>query len=394
MNYPRLPETGRIPSFARVPKDNLLIVADSERNADMLYAVGTFVPDPFIWFTSGERQFIVASDLEFDRLREKAKHCRTISYSRFERRLERDAGGEIPGHSEVLHAILRERRIRKVTVAESFPLGLARALRRLGIKVRLREGAFFPDRAIKSPDEVKKISAALLMAEIGMAEGIHTLKRARVGKGRRLMLNHVALTAERLRGVIDTAILQAGGNATHTIVAGGRQGSDPHHRGDGELRADEPIVIDIFPRSQRTGYFGDITRTVVRGRACEFTRGMYAAVTRAQNAAMAHLRAGVRGSDVHRVTEDSFREAGFKTTRRNGHMEGFFHGTGHGIGLEIHEAPRLNRRSRDTLTSGHVVTVEPGLYYPEIGGVRLEDVILVTKKSPKNLTQFEKQLEI
>ncbi len=377
-----------------MPEETLLIVADSERNADMLYAVGTFVPDPFIWFTRRDRQFVVVSDLEFDRVRIDAKHCRTLSYNRYEKRLERESGGDFPGLGDVLHAILHEQRIKRVTVAESFPLGLAKSLRRNGVKVRLRDGPFFPERALKSPDEVKKISAALIMAEVGMAEGIHALRRARVGKGRRLTLNHSPLTAERLRAIIDTAILQAGGNATHTIVAGGRQSSDPHQRGHGELRADEPIVIDIFPRSQRTGYFGDVTRTVVRGKASEFTRAMYAAVARAQSAALARLRDGSRGAEIHGVAEDSLRESGYKTTRRNGHMEGFFHGTGHGLGLEIHEAPRLNRRSRDTLLPGHVVTVEPGLYYPEVGGVRLEDVVLITRKAPRNLTKFEKQLEI
>lgn len=377
-----------------MPEENLLIVADSERNADMLYAVGTFVPDPFIWFTRRDRPFVVVSDLEFDRVQREAKHCRTISYSRYERRHERENNGDFPGLSDVLQSILREQRIKRVTVAESFPLGLAKALRSHGIKVRLRDGPFFPERAIKSPDEIKKISAALLMAEVGMAEGIHALRRARVGKGRRLMLHQSPLTAERLRAIIDTAILQAGGNTTHTIVAGGRQSSDPHQRGHGELRADEPIVIDIFPRSQRTGYFGDVTRTVVRGHASESIRAMYAAVSQAQTTAFDRLRDGVKGADVHRVAEESFRESGYKTSRRNGHMEGFFHGTGHGVGLEIHEAPRLNRRSTDTLRPGHVVTVEPGLYYPELGGVRLEDVVLVTRKAPKNLTKFEKQLEV
>jgi len=377
-----------------VPKENLLIVADSERNADMLYAVGTFVPDPFIWFTSQNREFVVVSDLEFDRVQREAKHCRTLSYTRYERRHERENNGDFPGLSDVLHAILRERRIKKVTVAESFPLGLAKALRRHKIKVRLRDGSFFPERAIKSTDEVKKISAALLMAEVGLSEGIHALRHARIGKARRLMLNQSPLTAERLRAIIDTAILQAGGNSTHTIVAGGRQSSDPHQHGHGELHADEPIVIDIFPRSQCTGYYGDVTRTVVRGRATEFTRAMYAAVTKAQAAAMTQLRNGIRGADVHNAAEESFVESGYKTSRRNGHMEGFFHGTGHGVGLDVHEAPRLNRRSHDMLRPGHVVTVEPGLYYPDVGGVRLEDVVLVTRKAPKNLTRFEKQLEI
>src|SRR6185369_2497813 len=117
--------------------------------------------------------------------------------------------------------------------------------------------------------EVKKISAALMMAEVGMAEGMQALSSSKIGKGGQLIYRGAPLTSERLRAVIDCAILQASGLAANTIVAGGRQGCDPHERGHGPLRANEPIILDIFPRSQKTGYFGDITRTVVRGRASE-----------------------------------------------------------------------------------------------------------------------------
>lgn len=360
----------------------------------MLYAVRSFVPDPFIWFSRKGRPFVVVHDPEIDRVRTEARHCRVLSYSRYERRLERENGGDLITLGDVLGAVLRENRIKKVTVAESFPLGLARALRARRIKVKLRPGSFFPDRAWKSADEVKKISAALVMAEVGMSEGLHALRRSKPGRNRRLMLNHAPLTAERLRGIIDTAVLQAGGNAHHTIVACGRQGSDPHERGHGPLLADEPIVIDVVPRSQRTGYCGDITRTVVRGRASDRVRGMYAAVQEALTVAFRLARHGTPAAEVHRTVEGVFKRLQFKTSRRNGHFEGFFHGTGHGLGLEVHEAPRLGPRSRDTLRAGHVVALEPGLYFPDAGGVRLEDVVLVTRGAARILTRFERQLEI
>ena len=373
---------------------NLLIVADSERNADMLYAARTFVSDPFIWFTRRGQPYILVHDMELDRVRREARHCRVLPYSRFERRLARENGGSPPALSDVLAAVLREHRIRKVTVSECFPLGLARALRNAGTKVKLRDGPFFPERAVKSADEVKKISAALVMAEVGMAEGIHALQRSRPGKGKRLQLHQAPLTAERLRAIIDTAILQAGGQPNRTIVAGGRQGADPHARGTGPLVADQPVVIDIFPRSQRTGYHGDVTRTVVRGRATEFVRRMFAAVSQAQDAALDRLRHGADAGSVHEAAEQAFRHHGFPTSRRKGRLAGFYHGTGHGIGLAVHEAPRLGPRSPDTLLAGQVVAVEPGLYNPGIGGVRLEDVVLVTRQDPRNLTEFEKRLEI
>jgi Xaa-Pro aminopeptidase len=389
-----LPAFKPVSSFARVPKDNLLIVADSERNADMLYAVRAFVPDPFIWFTRRGEPHVVLQDPELDRVRREARHCRAVSYSRIARRLERENGGDTPGLNDVLHAVLKEHRIRKVTVSEGFPLGLAKALRDHGIKVRLRDGPFFPERAVKCADEVKKISASLVMAEVGLSEGIHALRRAKPDKKGRLALNHAPLTAEKLRSIIDTAVLQAGGAVSRTIVASGRQGSDPHQCGHGPLSANQPIVIDIFPRSQRTGYFGDVTRTVVRGRASEFVRGMYAAVIAAQTAALAELRPNRSGADVHQATVDAFRRLGYRTSRRKGRLSGFFHATGHGVGLDIHEPPRLSPRSADVVRAGQVVALEPGLYYPEVGGVRIEDVVLVTRDSPRNLTEFEKQLEI
>jgi Xaa-Pro aminopeptidase len=177
-------------------------------------------------------------------------------------------------------------------------------------------------------------------------------------------------------------------------VACGRQGCDPHEEGHGVLRANEPIILDVFPRSQKTGYFGDITRTVVKGRASEPVRKLYDTVARAQDLAFETIESGVRGAEVHRAVKDLFDREGYRTGRNHGCLQGFFHGTGHGLGLELHEAPRLAPTSEDVLRAGHVVTVEPGLYYPGLGGVRLEDVALVTTNSPRNLTKFEKVLEV
>jgi Xaa-Pro aminopeptidase len=373
--------------------ETLLMVADSERDANMLYAVGMFVPDPFIWLRARGRSCVVMSDLEFDRARKQTAHCRVLSLSRYHQKL-RDAGIKRPGPADVIRVLLRERGLRRVIVPQDFPHGLATELQRRHIRVTPRGGLFFPDREFKSAAEVKKISGALLMAEIGMAEGIQVLQASKIGKGRRLLYRDVPLTSEKLRAVIDTAILQAGGLASHTIVAGGRQGCDPHEPGYGPLRANEPIILDIFPRSQKTGYFGDITRTVVRGRASEAIRKLYDTVRRGQRLAFQKMRPGVPTAQVHRTVQEFFEREGYRTGRHQGRMQGFFHGTGHGLGLEIHEAPRMGLNSAGALQTGQVVTVEPGLYYPDLGGVRLEDVALVTKSAPRNLTQFEKVLEI
>jgi Xaa-Pro aminopeptidase len=370
-----------------------LIVADSERDANMLYAVGMFVPDPFIYLNFGGRPLIMMSDLEIDRARAQAPHCRVVSLTAYQRKLQA-AGTKKASLPQIIRLLLREKKIRRVIVPDNFPFGLARDLKKLGIKLKPCAG-FFPKREIKSADEVKKISAALAMAEVGMAEGMEVLRRAKIARDRKLIYHGLPLTSERLRAVIDCAILQANGLAANTIVAGGKQGCDPHERGHGPLRAHEPIIIDIFPRSQKTGYFGDITRTVVRGHASEGVRKLYATVQEGQKIGFEKIRAKVKTAEVHKAVQRYFVQQGYKTGRREGRMEGFFHGTGHGLGLEIHEAPRVGLSSNEKLRPGHVVTVEPGLYYPELnGGVRLEDVALVTTNGARNLTRFEKVLEI
>jgi Xaa-Pro aminopeptidase len=358
----------------------------------MLYATNLFVPDPFIYLHAGGRPLIVLSDLEIDRARKQAPHCRVVSLSQIQQKL-RTRRIKRPGFAHVIREILREKKIRRAIVPDNFPLGLARDLKKLGIKLKPRT-SFFPKREIKSADEVRKISAALVMAEVGMAEGMQALRLSKIDKRRQLIYRGLPLTSERLRAVIDCAVLQACGLAANTIVAGGEQACDPHERGFGRLRANEPIIIDIFPRSQKTGYFGDITRTVVRGRAGEAVKKLYDTVLRGQKIGFEKIRAKTPTAEVHKAVQKFFVQQGYKTGRRNGRMEGFFHGTGHGLGLEIHEAPRMGASSTEMLRAGHVVTVEPGLYYPEIGGVRLEDVALVTASGAKNLTRFEKVLEI
>ncbi len=368
------------------------MVADSERDANMLYAVGLFVPDPFIYIRIDGQCHILVSDLELNRVRRHAKHCRIFSYTQCVEKLRRKI--KRPGLAAVVGDFLKERKLGKIYVPANFPHGLAKELRKFRIKVRVQKEGVFPQREFKRADEIKKISAALMMAEVGLAEGMQALKSSKIGRDGKLTYHGAPLTSEKLRSVIDTAILQAGGLAAHTIVAGGKQACDPHEPGHGPLRANEPIVLDVFPRSQKTGYFGDITRTVVRGRASDSVRKVYAAVERAQEIAFSQLKPATKAADVHTAVQMYFDGEGFKTVTKRGRMQGFFHGTGHGVGMEIHEAPRIGMTSSDVLASGHVVTVEPGLYYPGLGGVRLEDVATVTPQGATNLTKFEKVLEL
>src|SRR2546423_1714143 len=189
-------------------RENLMIVADSEHDANMLYAVRMFVPDSFIFFRIQGKGYVVLNDLEIDRGRQQAPHCRILSLTRCRKRIQEN-GVKTAGAAQVIRFLLKSVRVKKIFVPENFPLGLARELGKLKIKVKVKPGPFFPDREFKNAEEVKKISAALMMAEVGLAEGIQALKSSKIGRKRRLIYHHVPLTSEKLRAIIQTAILQA-----------------------------------------------------------------------------------------------------------------------------------------------------------------------------------------
>ena len=203
------------------------------------------------------------------------------------------------------------------------------------------------------------------------------------------------LTSEILRSEIDVAMVRRGMLPTGTICAGGAQAAQPHNTGSGPLRADWPIVMDIFPRSAESGYWGDLTRTVVKGRASELVRRAYDAVLSARELGKSLVKVGAIPAEIHLAAARKMEEAGFRTGRSDKADFGFFHGLGHGVGLDIHEAPRLSPRNRIPLRGGEIVTVEPGLYYPEWGGIRLEDLMYVSPDGPARcLTEAEDFLEI
>lgn len=367
-----------------------LMVADSERDANMLYATRMFVPDPFIWFETRGKSHVVMSDLEIDRARKDAQVDRVFSFSRYQQLLKH-AGVKQPRLSDVLNRVLHEFRVRSVAVPTSFPIGVARHLR--GIRVVVTPDPFFPEREIKTSAEITGLEDAMRLAEEGMRAAVNVLRTSRIGRGGFLYCRRKKLTAEDVQGVINATIAGLGGIASRTIVACGNQGCDPHEVGYGPLRAHTTIILDIFPRDARTGYCGDITRTVVRGRASSAVKKMYAVVGRAQALAFRELRGGVDGLEVHRAIQELFVHEGYKTGQVRGRMQGFFHGTGHGLGLEVHERPRVGVVS-EKLRAGQVVTVEPGLYYWGIGGVRLEDVAVIQRTGMRNLARFPKTLEI
>lgn len=362
-----------------------LIVADSERCPDLLYATGFFAPDPFIFLEHKGRKSVVLSDLEIDRGRAQAKADEIIAFSEIMERLPKGSG-----FNDVLVAFLESRRVRKVQVPGTFPLSIAQVLAGAGIELKAQEGLFYKEREFKNAQELRHISKALRITEAGMARAMDVLRSATIA-GRSLRWSRQVLTSELLRTEIDCAVLRAGGQPAHTIVAGGIQACDPHERGHGPLLPHSLIIIDIFPRDPRTGFFGDMTRTVVRGKATEAQRKLWQTVHDGQRIALQGIKPGVDGSQLHEKVKGFFTHQGYPTALKNKRWTGFFHGTGHGLGLELHESPRF---SATKFRTGQVLTVEPGLYYPEIGGVRLEDVITVTGNGRKMLSKFPKELEI
>lgn len=373
--------------------DNILLVADSVHDADLLYALGILLPEPLVYLRLQGQAYAFLNDTDLNGVRQKVKHCRVVSLTRWRRLLEKQ-GVEAPQTWQVIAAFLQHKGVRKLRVPAHFPLALAQKLRRQNIKLKPELDGLYPQRQFKNAAEIKKISAALMMAEVGLAEAVQALKTAKTTTAGKLQYRGAPLTSEKLRAIIDVAILQAGGTPHHTIVAGGRQSFDPRDTGTGTLKAGQPIVINIGSRSQKTGYFGDISRTLVKGRASEAVRKLHDTVTRGQGLAFSLMRPGAGACDIHQSILDFFAQEGYATQKRNGCLQGFFHGTGHGVGLERREAPQVNVGSPDTLCAGHVVTVEPGLYFPQIGGVRLEDMAWITPNGPQNLTRFEKNLEV
>lgn len=351
----------------------ILALGAPREKPDIHYQAGFSVPDPVVYVQQGAKKYLVVSLLDRELARRVAADVRV--YSPDALRIPRAWRGTLTGW---IVGLLRELGLRAVTVAADFPVRVADQLRRAGVRLFIANGPLVPGRAIKARAEVDRITACQRAAVKAMNAAIRLIARARIDKQNRLRIRGRVLTAEYVRRVIYRVLVDHDCSGEGTIVACGEQAATPHGVGRGPLRAHQSIVIDIFPRHLEDGYWGDLTRTVVKGRPSPALKKMYAAVKAAQAAALAEIRAGVSGRRVHRVAAAVLTRRGFQTGLLDGKAQGFIHATGHGIGLEVHEAPSLSLRP-GRLRAGHVVTVEPGLYYFQHGGVRIEDTVLVTR---------------
>jgi Xaa-Pro aminopeptidase len=373
--------------------DARVIYSASESDANMLWATRFFAPDPFIFIARRGKRYLVMNDLEIDRAKSQARVAKVLSYSSYQKKVQA-RGTPFPTPAQVLVEVLKDLGIGSIEVPTGFPVGLADQLRKMRIRIAPVADPFWPDRQFKTPEEIRFISDSLRAAERGMIAGIEAIRRTDIRKDGYLYLDGTRFTSEILKRIINTEIMSQGYVPSHTIAASGDQCVDPHNQGSGPIRANTSIIMDIFPRSQRTGYFGDITRTVVRGKASERLKHAYHCVAKGQEIGFRKIKDGASAYDIHYEIVNYFTREGFPTGLQNGRMQGFFHGTGHGLGLDIHEAPSFGQRSKNPLRDRNVVTVEPGLYYAGLGGVRLEDVVLVTETGCRNLVKIPKILEV
>ncbi len=373
-------------------EDAFLMVSESAHNADMYYATGFLAHDSFIYLNSKNEKLLV-SDMELGRARKESSVREVLPTSRYsimeKLRKHKDVDA---AYCEMIVEFLRSENVKRVAVPYNFPVQLADCLRKEGFDVIPVKSPFREMREIKKQNEIKAIEFAQRAGERALSEALNAIKNTTIKRGV-LWQEDAPLKTEDVRATIEQCLLSHGCEAADIIIACGKGSADPHWNGEGELLADEPIVIDMVPRSKKERYFSDMTRTVMRGTPSGELRAMYSAVRDAQTAAIKKIKAGITGSELHNIVCDILEERGYKTARgKSGEFtEGFIHSTGHGVGLDIHEGPSLSENGKE-LKAGAVVTVEPGLYYKKIGGVRLEDVVVVTRSGCKNLTMFEKNL--
>jgi len=364
----------------------LFIYADSNRSADQLYFGGFSVPDPFISFKRGRKSFAVVNQLEFARAFRESTFSEILSLEDWMETARSEYEVDWPTPAQIIAVLAKAFAIDRIVGPADFPAGVALELISLGLPFEPLKGSCFPQREMKSESEIAAIREGNRCSAVGIRAAEKTLRSSKIKNGY-LYFEGKKLTSERLREKIEIACLEKGALSLDTIAAGGDQATDPHCAGFGALKANELIIVDVFPRVSKTGYFGDMTRTFLKGEPSAAQRKLVKAVRDAQKAAVKKVKAGVDGRVVHGAVLEHFEEVGYKTERTPEGSTGFFHGTGHGLGLEVHESPRVSVVSQK-LKKNTVVTIEPGLYYPGLGGCRIEDVVVVRSEGAEKISRY------
>jgi Xaa-Pro aminopeptidase len=380
---------------------NLLVIGAPEHDADAYHLSGFLAPDAVICLRVAGKRYLAVSSLEYGRAAKEAPVDELLSNEELgiidlARELKSGARAYAVAVANLLDEL--DASNSPVIVPAHFGVVYADELRARGITLTPDGKLFDGLRRAKTEEEISNIEKTQDTVEAACAHAVGILEESEIEDDGTLQWSGAPLTSELLRSEIDVELLRRGCAADGTIVAGGPQAADPHERGHGPLKAGESIIVDIFPVDLSTRYYSDMTRTFVKSEPNEGLQEMYDAVLESQQAALSMIRAGVNGRDVHRKVADVLHEAGYKTNVHDQEKgkpltEGFFHGTGHGVGLEIHEAPSLSLAD-DELIPGDVISVEPGVYDPQIGSVRIEDLVVVTEGGCRNLTTFPKVFRV
>lgn len=373
--------------FAGIPATNL----------SLYHRIRFLVGDPVaLCLLPDGSSTLILRDIEMERARAAARADRIACPADFA------PGTGLSGDRETATAqaaaeCLRQAGATSVIGDRSLPYGFVHQLEAAGLSVRCDPELGVLDRRAKDEQEIAHLRAAQQMTEQAMDLACNLVRGATALPDGTLAVDGEPLTSDRVRAAIDVFLLQnAYDNSHSSIVAGGPVGADCHDRGEGVLRTGEPVIIDIFPSCKATHYNGDCTRTVVHGTVPERVAAMHAAVVRAKQAAIAATRAGATGESVHQATLASLAADGFPAGAMPPAGEdddwcGMTHGTGHGIGLDVHEPPLLDHGGPE-LVVGDALTIEPGLYCRSVGGIRIEDMVIVTAEGCENLNRLSEDL--
>ncbi len=365
-----------------------LLYAGNGKDSDMFYAVRTPIVDPFFYLDTGERKYVFLDHREYGVFAEHNTNPAielVLVNSLMEEATKIEGQGS--GASKLAYLLLQKYGLlnERIEVSNNLPLETADFLRAKGVNLVVKN-PFFPERLRKAPHEVDAIRDALVRTQHAYTHIEGVLRKSTI-EGDQVIYEGEPLTSERLKQEVEKILLSHDmTNDEGIIISCGSHAAIPHHRGTGMIRPHQTIVCDIFPRHRETGYFADMTRTYVKGTPSEEIQKMYAAVLEAQERAIEQVKPGVTMGDIHQFCIDAFLERGYHYGDK-----GFVHGTGHGLGIDIHEFPYVRHGAQSVFEPGHVVTIEPGLYYPEIGGVRIEDVVVVTDDGCRNLTDYHKE---
>jgi Xaa-Pro aminopeptidase len=360
-----------------------VIFSDTHRDANMLYWAGISVTDPFLAIECEHRRTAVIHTLERDRLKQHSRFHEVFLWEDYlsSQELSRPIFEKVV---RVLSLFQEKDHISQWHIPSYFPSAILILLQKHHLSFEVLPDPFLPERVLKKEPEVGELRHAAHITSEAMESARQIITQSQVAPDHTLSFQGNPLTAEFLKNHIELFCFQQGALAENTIVACGPQSASPHEEGHGVLYAHRPIVIDIFPRLKSSGYFGDMTRTYVKGDPSPQQQKLYDCVLEAHHQSILRLRDGVSAGDIHDRNVAFFEEQGFLTHSSPEGCTGFIHGTGHGVGLDIHEEPRLSHKAGQ-LSRGMVLTVEPGLYYPD-GGVRIEDTLLVRDKDAESLT--------